>query len=135
VQGRHFTAKCPYEGSLAGLDAGGIFVAFKMNTILMLILICQILVSAPMMRYSHPTTKRMRLQRRVGKYVPLSMRGAGCGPDETMGCASGSHHDLPTLRMTNISEDTQENDLRICLADLGGFGGCWEGLRICELRA
>ena len=36
-----------------------------------------------------------------------------------MGRAGGSRDDLPTLRVTNISEDTQENDLR----DLfGAFG-------------
>ena len=59
-----------------------------------------------------------------GKYVPPSMRsGAGRGAGESMGrpggVGGGSRDDLPTLRVTNISEDTQENDLR----DLfGGFG-------------
>ncbi|KAH9933888.1 eukaryotic translation initiation factor 3 subunit G-domain-containing protein [Fomitopsis serialis] len=53
-----------------------------------------------------------------GKYVPPSMRGAR-GPGEAMGRPGGSRDDLPTLRVTNISEDTQENDLR----DLfGAFG-------------
>lgn len=48
-----------------------------------------------------------------GKYVPPSMRGAGRGPGESMGRPGGlSRDDLPTLRVTNISEDTQENDLR-----------------------
>jgi translation initiation factor 3 subunit G len=43
-------------------------------------------------------------------YVPPSMRaGAGRG---AAGGASGNRDDLPTLRVTNISEDTQENDLR-----------------------
>lgn len=43
-----------------------------------------------------------------GKYVPPSMRGAGGigrGAGESM---RGSRDDLPTLRVTNISEDTQE---------------------------
>jgi hypothetical protein len=55
-----------------------------------------------------------------GKYVPPSMRGGGGrGPGEAMGRPGGSRDDLPTLRVTNISEDTQENDLR----DLfGAFG-------------
>ena len=45
--------------------------------------------------------------------------GAGRGAGESMGRPGGSRDDLPTLRVTNISEDTQENDLR----DLfGGFG-------------
>jgi len=47
-----------------------------------------------------------------GKYVPPSMRaGAGRGAGESMR-GTGSREDLPTLRVTNISEDTQENDLR-----------------------
>ena len=46
------------------------------------------------------------------KYVPPSMRaGAGRGAGESMR-GTGSREDLPTLRVTNISEDTQENDLR-----------------------
>ena len=54
-----------------------------------------------------------------GKYVPPSMRGAGRGAGESMGRPGGSRDDLPTLRVTNISEDTQENDLRELF---GGFG-------------
>ena len=48
-----------------------------------------------------------------GKYVPPSMRGAGGvrAPGESMR-GPGNRDDLPTLRVTNISEDTQENDLR-----------------------
>jgi translation initiation factor 3 subunit G len=41
------------------------------------------------------------------------MRGAGArGAGESMRGPGGSRDDLPTLRVTNISEDTQENDLR-----------------------
>jgi hypothetical protein len=43
-----------------------------------------------------------------GKYVPPSMRGAGGvgrGAGESM---RSNRDDLPTLRVTNISEDTQE---------------------------
>ena len=41
------------------------------------------------------------------------MRGAGGvrAPGESMR-GTGNRDDLPTLRVTNISEDTQENDLR-----------------------
>jgi translation initiation factor 3 subunit G len=54
-----------------------------------------------------------------GKYVPPSQRGKG-GRGETMGGPGGANRDdLPTLRVTNISEDTQENDLRELF---GGFG-------------
>ena len=45
--------------------------------------------------------------------MPPSMRGAGGAraPGESMR-GPGNRDDLPTLRVTNISEDTQENDLR-----------------------
>jgi len=48
-----------------------------------------------------------------GKYVPPSMRGAAGsrGAGESMR-GTGNRDDLPTLRVTNISEETQENDLR-----------------------
>jgi translation initiation factor 3 subunit G len=45
-----------------------------------------------------------------GKYVPPSMR-SGTGRSE-MGRTGSSREELPTLRVTNISGDTQENDLR-----------------------
>jgi RNA recognition motif-containing protein len=41
------------------------------------------------------------------------------GPGESMSRPGGSRDDLPTLRVTNISEDTQENDLRELF---GAFG-------------
>jgi translation initiation factor 3 subunit G len=53
-----------------------------------------------------------------GKYVPPSMRTRG--PGESMSRLSGGSRDgLPTLRVTNLSEDTQEADLR----DLFGVFG------------
>ena len=53
-----------------------------------------------------------------GKYVPPSMRaGAGRVGESMRG--TGNRDDLPTLRVSNISEETQEADLR----DLfGAFG-------------
>jgi translation initiation factor 3 subunit G len=46
--------------------------------------------------------------------VPPSMRGAGGArvAGDSMRGGPGNRDDLPTLRVTNISEDTQENDLR-----------------------
>lgn len=44
-----------------------------------------------------------------GKYVPPSMRGPGGA--RTAGAGS-TREELPTLRVTNISEDTHEQDLR-----------------------
>jgi hypothetical protein len=54
------------------------------------------------------------------KYIPPSMRGVrGAGESMSRGGPGGSRDDLPTLRVTNISEDTQESDLR----DLFGMFG------------
>ena len=47
----------------------------------------------------------------TGKYVPPSMRAGASRTGESMRGA-GNREDLPTLRVTNISEDTQESDLR-----------------------
>ncbi|KAI0776387.1 translation initiation factor 3 RNA-binding subunit [Irpex lacteus] len=98
-KGEHFTAKCPYKDSLAGVDNTDTG-AFGGDD------------SGPAPEPAAPAAAG-------GKYVPPSMRGAGRGPGEAMGRPGGSRDDLPTLRVTNISEDTQENDLR----DLfGAFG-------------
>ena len=62
-----------------------------------------------------------------GKYVPPSMRGGGRGPGEAMGRPGGSRDDLPTLRVTNISEDTQENDLRELFGAFGRIARVYVG--------
>lgn len=62
-----------------------------------------------------------------GKYVPPSQRGKG-GPGETMrGGPGGNRDDLPTLRVTNISEDTQENDLRELFGNFGRVARVYVG--------
>lgn len=61
-----------------------------------------------------------------GKYVPPSMRGAR-GPGEAMGRPGGSRDDMPTLRVTNISEDTQENDLRELFSTFGRIARVYVG--------
>lgn len=61
-----------------------------------------------------------------GKYVPPSMRGAR-GPGESMGRPGGSRDDMPTLRVTNISEDTQENDLRELFSRFGRVARVYVG--------
>ena len=45
-----------------------------------------------------------------GKYVPPSMRAGARGAGESMNGGRG-RDDYPTLRVTNISEDTEEEDL------------------------
>jgi translation initiation factor 3 subunit G len=97
-KGDHFTAKCPYKDSLPGLD-GADTPPFGADS------------EAPPAEPAAPATG--------GKYVPPSMRAGGRGAGEAMGRPGGNRDELPTLRVTNISEDTQENDLR----DLfGAFG-------------
>ncbi|KAF8885339.1 translation initiation factor eIF3g [Infundibulicybe gibba] len=84
-KGDHFTAKCPYKDTLAGLETTDTGVAAGLGS------------------------------SSGGKYVPPSMRGAGgarVAGDPMRGGPGGNRDDLPTLRVTNISEDTQENDLR-----------------------
>ncbi|KAI0044783.1 translation initiation factor 3, RNA-binding subunit [Auriscalpium vulgare] len=100
-KGDHFTAKCPYKDSLAGLDGAD---------------------TPPVGGDGDndaPAAAAPAASGGPSKYVPPSMRGANRGPGESMGRPGGNRDDLPTLRVTNISEDTQENDLR----DLfGAFG-------------
>ncbi|KAG1888749.1 eukaryotic translation initiation factor 3 subunit G-domain-containing protein [Suillus subluteus] len=89
-KGDHFTAKCPYKDSLAGLETADLPPADDAADV-------------PAPAASGATG---------GKYVPPSMRSGASRPGESMGRPGGSREDLPTLRVTNISEDTQESDLR-----------------------
>ncbi|KAF9220851.1 translation initiation factor 3, RNA-binding subunit [Gyrodon lividus] len=98
-KGDHFTAKCPYKDSLADLETAEI---------------------TPPDGFA-PTAEVAPAASSGGKYVPPSMRAGGRGAGESMARpgGSGSREDLPTLRVTNISEETQENDLRELF---GAFG-------------
>ncbi|KAF9558600.1 translation initiation factor 3, RNA-binding subunit [Agrocybe pediades] len=92
-KGDHFTAKCPYKDTLGGLenaDTG----------------------AGPDDDLGMGSGAEAPAAATGGKYVPPSMRGAGRGAGESMRGTGGNRDDLPTLRVTNISEDTQENDLR-----------------------
>ncbi|THH03373.1 hypothetical protein EW145_g6307 [Phellinidium pouzarii] len=93
-KGDHFTTRCPFKDSLAGLD------------------------DAPPMGDEDliaPTAPAVG-----GKYVPPSMRsGAGARMGESMGRGSGGRDDLPTLRVTNVSEDTTDQDLRDLFSNFG----------------
>ncbi len=51
-----------------------------------------------------------------GKYVPPSMRGGAARAGESM---NRSRDDLPTLRVTNVSEDTTDQDLRDLFSNFG----------------
>ncbi|SCV69600.1 BQ2448_2620 [Microbotryum intermedium] len=93
-QGDHYTTRCPYkdtlgevlgeggeEGSAEGAPGGDL---------------------GP-----NPTPSELRAA--GGKYVPPSMRAGAKGAGESMN--SRNRDDLPTLRVTNLSEDCQDQDL------------------------
>ncbi|KAG8738278.1 translation initiation factor eIF3 subunit g [Ceratobasidium sp. 414] len=93
-QGDHFTTKCPYKDTLGlpGEDAPPP-------------------EDGPSVR-PEPTTG--------SKYVPPSRRvGAGRGAGESMYSSGMNRDDMPTLRVTNVSEDTQEDDLRELFSKFG----------------
>jgi translation initiation factor 3 subunit G len=101
-KGDHFTAKCPYKDSLAGLDAA----------------------DTPPLGDDDFGTKEPGAPAPAasagGKYVPPSMRsGGGSRPGESMSRPGQSRDDLPTLRVTNVSEDTTDNDLRELFGSFG----------------
>lgn len=45
--------------------------------------------------------------------------GTGRGAGESMGRPGGAREDLPTLRVTNVSEDTTDQDLRDLFSNFG----------------
>jgi len=106
-KGDHFTAKCPYKDSLAGLEN-------IETTALVGDEDPDAPAPAPVPAAGGPS-----------KYVPPSMRNRG--PGESMGRPGGSRDDLPTLRVTNISEDTQENDLRELFGSFGRVARVYVG--------
>lgn len=64
-----------------------------------------------------PTPAEAMASAANGKYVPPSMRGGARGPGESM--FTKGRDDLPTLRITSLTTEADENDLR----DLfGSFG-------------
>ena len=56
-----------------------------------------------------------------GKYVPPSMRNPGGprGAGESMYRSGANREDLPTLRVTNVSEDATDDDLRELFSRFG----------------
>ncbi|KAF9076522.1 eukaryotic translation initiation factor 3 subunit G-domain-containing protein, partial [Rhodocollybia butyracea] len=108
-QGEHFTAKCPYKDTLGGLETSDTGAGPDDDT-------------AP------PVDAAPGLGSTGSKYVPPSLRGAGRGAGESMrGPGGGNRDDLPTLRVTNISEDTQENDLRELFGHFGRVARVYVG--------
>ncbi|CDZ97550.1 translation initiation factor 3 rna-binding subunit [Phaffia rhodozyma] len=97
-KGDHFTSKCPYKETLEGLGPD---------------------TSETPDFGAEPTPAEAAAPASTGgKYVPPSMRGARAGQPSADsrypggGGGGGSREDLPTLRVTNVSDDVEEDDLR-----------------------
>lgn len=99
-QGEHFTARCPYKDTMApagetaapddGADTGaGLDAEGGLGT-------------------------------KTGAYVPVHLRNGGKGAGERMGGGKyGERDDLATLRVTNLSEYAEEQDLRDIFSRFG----------------
>ncbi|KAJ7869662.1 eukaryotic translation initiation factor 3 subunit G-domain-containing protein [Mycena leptocephala] len=92
-KGEHFTAKCPHKEALAGLEMDATAAGDD---------------DAP----AETAAPSLGAGGSGGKYVPVWLRPGAKPPPAGSGGPGGNRDDLPTLRVTNLSEDTQENDLR-----------------------
>jgi len=98
-QGDHFTSKCPHKDVLAPLSGDVADLGTGLDD-------------------DGPIDGGRAAPASSGKYVPPIMRpGSGRGPGETMG--RSNREDLPTLRVTNVSEDAAEDDLRDLFSRFG----------------
>lgn len=92
-----------------------------------MILSTHVFVETPPFQEDAPPNEGPSTSNVGGKYVPPSMRGgagASRGPGESM---RSGRDDLPTLRVTNISEDTQEQDLRDLFSHVGRVARVYVG--------
>ncbi|KAJ7638331.1 translation initiation factor 3, RNA-binding subunit [Roridomyces roridus] len=108
-KGEHFTAKCPHKEALAGLDMDATMGGDD---------------DAPAVGESAGPSLGAGSG---GKYVPPAQRLGGRATAGPSGGPGGSRDDLPTLRVTNISEDTQESDLRELFGMFGRVARCYVG--------
>ncbi|KAJ9149044.1 Eukaryotic translation initiation factor 3 subunit G [Pleurostoma richardsiae] len=98
--GEHFTARCPYKDTMAPMgEAGAADVAAGLG--------------------DEPPPGQAAggaggVGAKKGSYVPPALRngGAGRGEGERMGGKYGDRDDLATLRVTNVSEMAEEQELR-----------------------
>ncbi|KAK4204985.1 eukaryotic translation initiation factor 3 subunit G-domain-containing protein [Triangularia verruculosa] len=100
--GEHFTARCPYKDTMAPIgEAAGADVAAGMGD--------EPSAAGPGGAGAPGAGKK-------GSYVPPALRGAGgaagAAAGERMGGKYGERDDLATLRVTNVSEMAEENELR-----------------------
>ncbi|KAH7121260.1 eIF-3 RNA-binding subunit [Dendryphion nanum] len=92
--GEHYTMKCPFKDTMAPEGAEG--AAAEMD---------------------EAQDAAGGLGAGSGGYVPPHLRGKGTG--EKMGGKYGERDDLATLRVTNVSDQTEEQDLRDMFSRFG----------------
>ncbi|ORY73078.1 eukaryotic translation initiation factor 3 subunit G-domain-containing protein [Leucosporidium creatinivorum] len=92
-QGDHYTTRCPYKDTLGEVLGGEDNPDAE--------------TSGAGALGDNPTPSEMRAA--GGKYVPPSMRAGAKGAGESMN--NKNRDDLPTLRVTNLSEDCTDSDL------------------------
>ena len=112
-KGDHFTSKCPYrqELELVGIRSGKPYLLF----VLFPFSIIDNRPDAPPAD-DLPPTDAPAAASGTGKYVPPGMRGGVGRTGESM---NRPREDLPTLRVTNVSEDANEDDLRDLFSRFG----------------
>ncbi|KAK4238184.1 eukaryotic translation initiation factor 3 subunit G-domain-containing protein [Achaetomium macrosporum] len=96
--GEHFTARCPYKDTMAPIgEAGAADVAAGMGD--------ELAAPGAAAGAAGPGKK--------GSYVPPALRGDRAGAaGERMGGKYGERDDYATLRVTNVSEMAEEQELR-----------------------
>lgn len=105
-KGDHFTTRCPYKETLEAIPGAADTPEGE-----------GILTPAAAADLSNPAVAASAAG---GKYVPPSMRGGGNRTGERMGGVGGmSRDDLPTLRVTNLSEEADDDDLRDLFSRFG----------------
>ncbi|KAK3904073.1 eukaryotic translation initiation factor 3 subunit G-domain-containing protein [Staphylotrichum tortipilum] len=97
--GEHFTARCPYKDTMAPIgEAGAADVAAGMG-------------DEP--GAAGPSSVGAAGAGKKGSYVPPALRGGGAAAQgDRMGGKYSDRDDLATLRVTNVSEMAEEQELR-----------------------
>jgi translation initiation factor 3 subunit G len=109
-KGDHFTTRCPYRDTLEAIPGAADTGADE--------------VPAAALDPTNPAVAASAAAGSSGaggKYVPPSMRAGAKGAGERMGGPAGgmNRDEMPTLRVTNLSEDAEEDDLRDIFSRFG----------------
>ncbi|MCO5565194.1 hypothetical protein L7F22_018867 [Adiantum nelumboides] len=107
-KGEHFTSKCPYRDTLEAIPGAADTPEGDGS-----------LTPAA----ADPTNPAVAASSAGpgGKYIPPSMRAGANRTGERMGGpgAGMSREDMPTLRVTNLGQDAEEDDLRMMFSRFG----------------